>query len=112
MSEIHAILGDIVSDRADTFADTITNLTTGATFTAEIESGIDPYIIQGAFGDLREAIRLNVQDATQAAALSAGNLVSFTLFGQTVKYMLLKRVDDSGSPFASFWAEKVTKQDA
>ncbi len=64
MSEARDIMGDVVDDRAPGTTDTVTNLTTGATFAAEIQD-IEDTILNTELGiDARATTIFNIRDDT------------------------------------------------
>lgn len=105
MSELLNILNDVVQDRAPGTTDTVTNLTTGATFAAEIEGNLDPFLIPEVWSrDPRAKFRLHVSSQSDAAAQLLGDLVRFSLLGQTVTAKLVTRDIDPASTQAKFLA--------
>ena len=67
MSEILDILTDAVSERAPTFANQIVNLSSGDSFTAEIETNLDPFTLpESLANDPREKVRLHVASLAEA----------------------------------------------
>ncbi len=113
MSELHDVIADVVADRASATTDPVQNLTSGKTFTAEIEGNIDPVIVMTELGeDAREVVILHVTDDAQAAAISPQDKVEFRLFGVKTVHQILKRRNNAGNPQTDFWAQKVTGKDS
>lgn len=105
MSELHDNLGDIVQDRAPSTTDTVLNLTTALSFTAEIEGNLDPFTIPEAFAlDKRAKVRLHVTDDDEAAEISLTDAVRFKLFGRSSTFIIVDRVADPASPQTKFLA--------
>ena len=103
MSELSENLDAIVADRAPATSDPVLNLTTGATFTAEIEGNLDPFTIAEAFAaDPRAKVRLHVLDDSQAAAISLGDFVRFKIYGVSAKGEVVSRTMDPASPQTKF----------
>ena len=112
MSEITNILAQVIDDRAPWTTDPVTNLTTGKVFTAEIDGSPDPLIVATELGeDARNVVILHVSDDAAAYAISKGDRVQFTLFGETVVCQVLKRRDSVGQPQTDFWAQQLTAKD-
>jgi hypothetical protein len=112
MSELHQLLADTVAERSPWTSDPVQNLRTGKTFAAEIDGSPDALVVMSELGeDARNVILLHVTDDTQAYAIHAGDLVTFTLFGMLVKAKILKRRDSGGQVQTNFWAMQLTKKD-
>jgi len=116
MSEAHDTIADIVDDRASATTDPVFNVTSGATFTAEIETNIDAVIVMTELErlgeDAREMVLLHVRNAVDAAGINVEDVVRFKLLGVQAEHRIIKRRDNSGTPFTSFWASRKRKKDA
>ena len=96
MSELYDSLSDVVQDRAASTADPILNLTTGVTFTAEIETNLDPLTLpEGIANDPRDKVRLNISSDAEALALNKGDFIRVTLCGIATRMQI---VDGYRSP--------------
>ena len=96
MSEAYDMLTDVVQDRAAYTADSILNITTGISFTAEIETNLDPMTLpEGIANDPRDKVRLHVTSDTEAMALNKGDFIRVTLGGIATRMQI---VDGHRSP--------------
>ena len=103
MSELSDNLNNIVIDRAPATTDPVLNLTTGLTFTAEIEGNLDPFTIPEQWGsDPRPKVRLHVTDDGQAAGISETDLVRFSIYGNSAVGIVVHRIIDPASPQTKF----------
>ena len=108
MSEIHDVLSDVVSERASTFGDTIKNLTSGATFAAEIETNLDPFTLTSELAnDPREKVRLHVFDDSAAAKLNVNDLIEFFSAGVKCRFKLVSGHVSQASIMNQFLAIQV-----
>jgi hypothetical protein len=90
VSENYDILSDVVQDRAASTSDPVLNLTTGVSFTAEIETGLDPFTLPETIAnDPRDKVRLHVTSDDEAKKLSKGDFIRFTLGGITTKMQIV-----------------------
>ena len=111
MSEFHDDLMDIVLDRASHTTDPVKNLRTGLVFTAELES-VDPLIVATELGeDARAVVALNVTNDVEASLIRVNDLVQFRLFGNQVKYRVVKRRTNAANPQSVFWAQEFSDKD-
>lgn len=93
--------------------DTIVDLTTGATFVAEIEGNLDPFTLPEEFmRDPREKVRLHVTDQGQAACLTKGDKIQFNLYGKTVTFELVDGHADRSQPQSKFLAIQIEPKDS
>ena len=89
MSEILDILADAVSERAPTFANQIVNLSSGDSFTAEIETNLDPFTLpESLANDPREKVRLHILDDSDSAKLNVGDLIEFVSVGAKCRFKI------------------------
>lgn len=112
MSELTNITAEIVEERAAWTTDPVINLRTGATFHAEIDGSPDAVLVMSELGeDAREVVLLHVYSDIEAAGILKNDSVRFTLFGLTTTHVIIKRRNDSSSPFNDFWARQKTDKD-
>ncbi len=114
MSVLHDILNDVVADRAALTADPVLNLTTGLSFTAEIEGNLDPFSLPAHLElDKRAKVRLHVLDDGEAAGISLTDVVRFKLYGKSATFIIVDRMADPASPQTKFIAcQKVDGKDS
>ena len=111
MAELHDILEDIAEDRASSTSVPVLNGRDGSTFLAEIEEAEAFLAISELGEDARESVIFHVLDNNAAASIKAQDHVSFMLFGQKVRYQIIKRRYKDSSPFTDFWGRRVTARD-
>jgi len=113
MSEASNIIAESIVERAPWTTDPVKNLTTGQTFTAEIDGSPDAILIATELGeDARNVILLHVTSDAEAALINKNDQVQFTLFGSLAICTILKRRDSAAQPQTDFWAmQKVPGKD-
>jgi hypothetical protein len=105
VSELHDNLEAIVQDRAPLTTDTVLNLTTALSFTAEIEGNLDPFTVPEQWAlDKRAKVRLHVTDDDEASEISLTDQVRFSRSGKMATFIIVDRVADPASPQTKFLA--------
>ena len=107
MSDLNDSLSDVVVDRQSFTGDTVTNLTTGATFTAELDPIQDIELNTELGRDARESVMMYVSDRTAAGVLVLGSKVGITLSGVYSIFELVRRKDNPANLQVEFGLRKM-----
>lgn len=112
MSETRNVVRDTVTDRLYATADQIVNLSSGRTFSAEIEEVQDIELITELGRDAREKIILHVLDRAAASDLKLGMKVGFAMDGVNCVFQILSSKDNPGGVMTDFECARIADGDS
>lgn len=103
MSEIRNIISATIFDRQPAFGDVVKNLTTGKSFTAEIQPIADIGLNEAYGRDPRESDTFHVLDSDAADCVSKGDVLS----ALGVQFKVLRRSNNPASVQIEFGCQKI-----
>lgn len=111
MSEARDLLQNIVTERQVWSADSVTNLTTGRPFDAEIEPVTSIELNTELGRDARESVLVHVLNQASADDIQLNTLLRVTLFGKAITLKVLRREQNPSNVQVEFGCMKVTTLD-